>query len=375
MIQFPHNEQPYFQQIGDLLKQVGQPLPHLVQGVIPDRYLLMLAAKAKHAKTHTVIDIMDSVVTGKPVFGRYTVNRPGPVIYYAMEDGEYEFNSRFRQRGMQEGDLREIYIRTEPVDLSTPEGVEEMARRVVPLQPVLIVIDTAQEALNVQNWNNRTEVATKLRALRHFAHTCCTVILVHHNNKSQGRSSGDEIAGNTSVTASVDGWLSIHRKQVLASGDLRLWVRCEGRGGLKGEIVLQMDTNNLHIRAVDTASIADEDLAREQREKIVELMNRYLPVARAIIQVNGKATVQQIAEFCEQGYKTIQVRVREMRDVGLLEDSGEREGPKRNITLWQLTHRMEAWLQNHPTHVDPDYPSAAAMFANWEESEEDEDDE
>ena len=82
-----------------LFEKVGNPPPMLIEGILPDRSLFLLSGKPKAGKSFLALDMAYSVRTGADVFGKYKVNRPGPVVYLAMEDGEYEIINRLLARG------------------------------------------------------------------------------------------------------------------------------------------------------------------------------------------------------------------------------------------------------------------------------------
>ena len=70
------------------LDKVGNPPPMLIEGLLPDKSLFLLSGKPKAGKSFLALDLAYAAQNGTNVFGTHRVNRPGPVVYLAMEDGE-----------------------------------------------------------------------------------------------------------------------------------------------------------------------------------------------------------------------------------------------------------------------------------------------
>ena len=155
--------------------------------------------------------------------------------------------------------------------------------------------------------------------LRDLARSLCAVLLVSHNRKSDGEC-GDEIAGSNAFTGAVDGWISAYKAESLPSGNRRLYLRTEGRGGVRGELAVEMDTKTLHFTALsaEDAAAGKEDAAKDEMAQ---------KIARAIADCNGKATVKQISELMEWPYQTVVRHVRQLVAAGFLADTGERQTP------------------------------------------------
>lgn len=142
-------ELPILIQVGEFLEEVGEPPKALVEGVLLDYSLLALAAKPKHLKSFTALDIADAICRGRDVFDNFKVNRPGPVVYLGMEDGQFEIAKRLRKRGIKPGDVRPLYICIKRIPLGTPGGVAMLEKLIADIKPVLIIVDTAREALGI----------------------------------------------------------------------------------------------------------------------------------------------------------------------------------------------------------------------------------
>ena len=282
--------------VNEFLEQVGTPPQMLIEGHLPDKSLFILAGKPKHCKSFVALSVALEIVRAQKAFGQYAVSRTGTVVYLAMEDGEYEVANRLLKHQIPGEDLP-LHFCTEGFRIATEASVEALAKRLRPLNPVLLVIDTATEALGIRRWEDRGEVSEKLRPLRELiARQICSVILVAHNRKAEGES-GDEIAGSNAFTGAVDGWWSIYKKEVQTSGNVLLYYRREGRGGVKGEGVLEMDTHTLKVVAIESADA-------EARHAVIS-PSKPEAAKRAILQLleDGKARNSEfiIEALKEQG--------------------------------------------------------------------------
>lgn len=328
-----------FERAGPFLERVGQPPPMLVEQLIPERSLILLTGKPKHAKSFCALDIADCIASGRLVFGDFKVNRPGPVCYLGMEDGDFEIANRLLARGFRFADERPLYICTQKFKLGNEANMTVLRQALAEIEPVLIVIDTAAEALGIRKWEDRGEVTEKVAPIMRFAREICSVLMVAHNRKAEG-TFGDEIAGTNAFTGAVDGWLSAQSKQTLDNGNLQIKYQKEGRGGLRGELMVEMDTVTLHFRALTDEEIEEAQKARREQQEIEERRKRMQQIAQAIRTLGGKATVRQIAQNLEWDYARVYANVKHMLGMGFLADTGERaaaEGGGRAQILYQVT--------------------------------------
>ena len=302
-------------------EEVGNPLPMLIEGLLPDRSLFLLSGKPKAGKSFLALDMAYAVRQGAAVFGKYKVNRPGPVVYLGMEDGKYEIANRLLARGRKKGDAEDtgLIICSERFVLSDAERMDVLRRQLEEIAPSLLIVDTAAEALGIRDWLNRGEITDKVGSLRDLARQVCAVLLVSHNRKSDG-DAGDEIAGSNAFTGAVDGWLSAYKVESLPSGNRRLYLRTEGRGGVRGELAVEMDTKTLHFSCLSAEEIAEGETSGSEAAKD-DMAEK---IARAISDHSGQATVKQISEIMEWPISTMNRHVQRLLASGFLVDAGKR---------------------------------------------------
>lgn len=334
------DEPPLLMQVGNFLKTVGEPPPMLVQRILPDKSLILLSGKPKAGKSLAAIDLMDSVCQGRDVWGLFPTNKPGPVVYFGMEDGKYEIANRMLARGVKMGDARPLWICYHRFNLSRADAMLGMRQMIAEseIEPVLVVIDTAREALGISDWTNAAEVVEKVRPIREFAREVCTVLMVTHNRKAEAIDAGDEIAGTNAFTGAVDGWLSAFKAEKTKELH-RLYLRADGRGGMREEFILDMDRSTLHWCALTEDEMEDEKrrAQRDERDK------KFLQITDCMEKRGGRATVAQMAEDTGLEIRQMQSLFRDMSEMGYLIPTGEKyqsPGAGRPAPIYRPTSKI-----------------------------------
>ena len=253
----PENDEPLLR-VGEFCESVGEPPPMVVAGILEANTVLLVSAKPKTGKTFLMMQMADDIASGTPLFGQYEIEKPGPVIYFMMEGSKYQTKARMIKRGMDERNP-EVYIFHTRRDLSKPSGVKWLCEKIAPHNPSAVIIDTARQAFQMDDWNNASLVQARLQPLVEAVQrnstvqfpAGCACIIVHHNNKSAMATGGDRISGTNAFQGIVDGYMILDNRKRLANGDLQFTAECEGRIDLPECITFVMDTNTLHVRAVD----------------------------------------------------------------------------------------------------------------------------
>ena len=258
----PENDEPLLR-VGEFCESVGDPPPMVVAGLLEANTVMLVSALPKTGKSFLMMQMADDIASGTPLFGQFEIEKPGPVVYLMMEGSRYQTKARIVKRGM---DVRnpEVYIFHTRRDLSKPSGVKWLCDKIAPLNPSLVIVDTARQAFNMDDWNNASLVQTRLQPLVEAVQrnspvqfpsgTAC--IIVHHNNKSALATGGNKISGSNAFQGIVDGYMILDNKKRLPNKDLQFTAECEGRIDLPESITFVMDYETLHVRAVDEGEAA-----------------------------------------------------------------------------------------------------------------------
>lgn len=294
--------------VGAFCESVGKPPPMIVDGLLAPNSLILLGAQPKHGKTFLALQIADDISSGSKLLGKWDVMKPGPVVYIGMEDGKYRFADVIRRKGLDQRDPP-VYVFTGQKDLSTEEGIDWLKQIVEPIRPVLIIIDTVRQAMNVSDWNDAAKVTMKLKPLLNATRTLpdgCSVLLIVHNNKSPDATGGNRLSGSNALQSISDGYIIITSKKRLMNGDLQVFCEGEGRIDMMSRFALQMDTETLEFRYIDDIEVA------KHKESANEA--RYIKIDNALTALGGKASRADIAKQLglspDTVYKTIVQMIR-----------------------------------------------------------------
>lgn len=173
----------------------------------------MVAGEPKTYKSSLVADVAVSVASGQPLFGKFAVHNPGPVIMIQEENSPFLMQDRFRKVSNSKGLIKgKVNIRSKqtvdvtfPVDLpidflnnkgfdfSEEESRDILEKRIKKLRPVLVIFDPLYLMLGGKDENSSKDLRPLLNWLIHLRYTYKTAIMVvHHWNKSGTSSRGGQ---------------------------------------------------------------------------------------------------------------------------------------------------------------------------------------
>ena len=199
----------------DLFKEPVREIEWTIRGLLP-KGLYLLADREKGGKSFLAMQAALAVAQGRPVFPNsddYAPDKPGAVHYYDLEMDAETFKSRLRELCTIADGLERMHRVTELQRL-TEKGIAELSALQARQRADLIVIDTLTAAVGAGSTNNSVWKAEyeELACLRDVAHrTNCTILVLHHTNKTAGASPFDAIAGTRARGAATDGNLVVSR--------------------------------------------------------------------------------------------------------------------------------------------------------------------
>lgn len=181
----------------------------LVEGLIPEGGIAMLAGASQSGKTFVALDLAMSIVLGKPWFGKDVAQ--GGVIYFAAEDPRGVRSLRIpayaQEFGLSYADDLPFALLTQRLNIwETPERAGELIEEVKgvssgwrdPLK--LVVIDTlAKATIGSDELSAKDMNIIMDRCERIVSATGATVLLVDHLNAN-----GARVRGVGSKTANID---------------------------------------------------------------------------------------------------------------------------------------------------------------------------
>ncbi len=238
-------------------------------GVLPAGGTAILAAPPKLGKSHLVLDLALAVSEGREVFGRRT--KKGPVIYYALEDGEDIVRHRVKKRGLM--GYGDVYIATDS-PIMADDDVSLLEEHIEDVSPVLIIIDTLR-ATNVGKDKNENEAGyadVVYRIGKVARERGVAVIIVHHTTKAQTGSPIADLRGSSAIAGAVDVIMGMYQ-----SGE-KVTLRWRGRYG-SGEVDVVQGKNGSFVYFSEVPENREKDMG-ERTQKIEERLAKYEEACR-----------------------------------------------------------------------------------------------
>ncbi len=291
----------------DLLKKELSPITYLVDKLLVEIGLAIIAAKKKFGKSWMALQLAQCVAAGESFLDMAV--KQGPVCYLALEDGE----RRLRQRlDMQKARacLPITYV-TEFPALNNKAGIEALSGLIKNKKPALVVIDTLAAAKNrYLDENEAGGVADLFNSLHQLAitHNCLILLIAHHGKLSTG-DTGFDIRGSSAIGGATDANLGLYKNP---DGSIEL--KAEGRDIGEVDLRVSFDVNN----SWKWLPLGDaQDLRRTESEK---------RIYDAIESLGGEADAGAIASDLGITREGCQKNLKRMRDEGKLTTRFSKKG-------------------------------------------------
>ena len=204
-----------------------RPAPRwVVDQIVREKAIHMNFGKSESVKTFFTLDLLGSVATGIPAFGKFEVFAPGDVVFFCDEDPDDVMTVRWpawcKARGIKDPYSnpfarpgRLIVIPRCPL-VANPEEVENAIKRIRDLgvHPKLIAIDTAAKAMGGMDQDNACDAGILVAAMTRFRREFGNAGWITHHPK---KSDPSDMRGSGALTNDTDiVWQSIRSGQTLA---------------------------------------------------------------------------------------------------------------------------------------------------------------
>jgi len=283
----------------------------LVDQLWSDEAVGILGGEPKCCKSLFALHLALAVAGGQPLLGRFAVERPGPVLFYAAEDAEHLVGDRVRRIAAGAGvDLTAApldFITTPTLRLDRDQDADALDATVAAKRPRLIVLDPFVR-LHRKDENHAGDIAPILDALRGLQRRHHTAVLVvHHARKGGSVRAGQALRGSSEFHAWGDcnlflRWrtnalvLSVEHRAAAAIDDLTL--------------ALHQDDDRLQLRIVDhgcasEAGAAPADGLTPAEHVLASLRDADRPLTRArlraTIGIRNATLGAALEELCHRG--------------------------------------------------------------------------
>ena len=190
----------------------------VARGLLVDPTYGMMGGAKKTLKTYvgTMIDI--GIATGIPILGRFSVDRPGPVVAYIGEGGRVPYTRRLERIAAAMGvTLAEapLYPTFDTAGIGTVIFNDSLRRDLVELEPVLVHIDPLYAyhpaSVNASNLFEEGAMLTELSSMCLASDASC--IVTSHFNKTGSGTDLDRITQAGGQEWSDSWFLLAHREK------------------------------------------------------------------------------------------------------------------------------------------------------------------
>lgn len=176
----------------------------LIESILPATSLGMLYGAPKAGKTFVTLDMCLSLAAGVNWNRKQVKHNAGPVIYVAGEGHKglrYRVEAWELERRVQIGPGR-IRLTDRAINFGDATALQALKADIdaLPVKPSLIVIDTLFRATVGANVSDQEQMSKFWQTCEDMQrHYNCTILVVHHTNKSESSTSFGSIVSEASV--------------------------------------------------------------------------------------------------------------------------------------------------------------------------------
>ncbi len=312
-----------FQQGRALLDEPETKQLWLVDGLLPEAGVAVIAGEPKAVKTWAAIELAMSIATATPAFGRYEARDRRRVALFMAEDSKRSLRTRIRvlagTRSMdpaEAADWMSIKCRGE-LNLLSPREVRYLteACRSIP-NLGLLVLDPLRD-LHTADENDATAMAQVNRALRGLRDAIgCSVLFVHHAAKTskdtQDRRPGQRMRGSSAIHGAVDAGLYLTDTDTDLKSRWTSKLHAEIKEGAgAGKVKLTLRLNN--VDGIAQSGQWEVETAEEERKEKDDRRAQAEESKKARAEAAHEALVARIVQVLTeqpQASRTIRAMVR-----------------------------------------------------------------
>lgn len=258
-------------------------------------------------KTNILLRLGRCLAEGTPFLGKFPVPQPRVVLHVALEGSRRGMRRRLRKVWSDApAEVRGRYfLEFTQLNLSTPEGVDELNRLITATRAEVVIIDPLR---NAHTWdeNDSRETALLTSTLDGIiARHCCALIAAHHDRKKPPlakRDSGtDRIRGSTALAGWLSFCLSVEKDRT-PDTLIGEWTKVRDAEEGLSDLLLAFDRETLDYVATErtpASKVGDDDILT--------------PVFHAGSEgIRKKELVEIVRQATGAGDRTVQDRIRDL---------------------------------------------------------------
>ena len=202
-VQVQERKKLRFISLGDLMERPDPECDWLVDRLLPQDGLSVIAAPAKAGKSTTARTLIHAVSTGKEWMGRPVAG--GKVLHLSLEERPSTLKNHYGQMGTP-GDAVYVLDGPPPKPKYRAALLEDAIRET---GAKMAVVDTLLKWVFIQDLNSYSEVSRSMeRYIAMSRNTSCHLLFVHHSRKTSG-ANGAEVLGSVALGGAFDTILSM----------------------------------------------------------------------------------------------------------------------------------------------------------------------
>ncbi len=310
----------------------NEPVNYLVDGLLPRGMLALLSGRDKRGKTLLALEICRSVLTGKRLFGHFTVQQ-GPVAGFFLDDPESLTSDRLQTLGI--NIHPELYVSTSKRANLNDSGVflREVGVVAKEVGAILIVLDALYLFIphGRETANDQARMAPIMGLLNWLPeNTGATTLLIAHDAKS-----GLDVAGSHVIRAAAKTILRlVLPKSAEEDPD-------DGRGTPQRVLKIESKLVQSNSLALELCGVGDWKFMGTQQEFATETLKG---LVISYLASGGKNTVEQIARALKRRSGDVQAAIEILTQEGRIYSGKESSGggrPHRVYSVGDLSSRSD----------------------------------
>lgn len=205
-----------FSPIGELMKKDLPPIKWLIDGIIPEEGVAVMAAKPASLKTWVALQMAIDIASGNKLFNKFDTIQ-APVLILDGESGERLLKNRLEILGIKADTELPIYYKTYSGGQKFNKSFFENVLGFCLEKGVkLVIIDSLVRFLDIKDKNNAIDVSEAFKRFARLKMVGISVLLIHHCRKNlgtDGLDGLDSVRGSGDIIASCDVGIVLSKKK------------------------------------------------------------------------------------------------------------------------------------------------------------------
>ncbi len=319
--------------ISELLEKNLPPISWLIDKLVPEEAITILAGMSGSFKTWLVMDMAISIATGKEFLNIYNTKQTG-VLIIDEESGERLYSERFKNLT----DLSEIpiYLLSMSGFVVNDKSVKEMVEICKEKGIGLVIIDSMTR-VNRGDENSSKDIALFFSKLQAFTQESISVLIIHHNRKPGlgGYDASSDMRGSSDIRAVVDIQLAVRRIGLSESIEVRQ-AKCRyGKELSPFKLTFQKDKDSGKLGFKYGGALVVKETEEELQEQVKILRDTIIDTVREFPGSNRRTITKVVSDSLDVSEYKVKTEILEMAKENILTTKTGRY----NATLYTVSDK------------------------------------